>query len=64
MAGRPRTALGGLAVHVMNRVSGRQALFEDGGETGAGKHAAGRRPTQEEARRRGQWLLPPSSRPG
>ncbi|HSW45715.1 MAG TPA: hypothetical protein VLM89_09095 [Phycisphaerae bacterium] len=29
MAGRPRTALGELAYHVMNRVAGRQELFED-----------------------------------
>ncbi|HSW46797.1 MAG TPA: hypothetical protein VLM89_14645 [Phycisphaerae bacterium] len=29
MARRPRTALGGLAYHVMNRVAGRQELFED-----------------------------------
>jgi putative transposase len=32
MARRPRTALGGLAYHVMNRVSGRQDLFEDSGD--------------------------------
>jgi len=32
MARRPRTALGGLAYHVMNRVSGRQDLFEDAGD--------------------------------
>ena len=29
MARRPRVALGGLAYHVMNRVAGRQELFED-----------------------------------
>jgi putative transposase len=32
MARRPRTALGGLAYHLMNRVSGRQDLFEDAGD--------------------------------
>ncbi len=32
MARRPRTALGGLAYHVMNRVSGKQDLFEDSGD--------------------------------
>jgi putative transposase len=32
MARRPRTALGGLAYDVMNRVSGRQDLFEDAGD--------------------------------
>lgn len=32
MARRPRMALGGLAYHVMNRVSGQQPLFEDDGD--------------------------------
>jgi len=32
MARRPRTALGRLAYHVMNRVAGRQDLFEDAGD--------------------------------
>ena len=32
MARRPRTALGGMAYHVMNRGSGRQDLFEDAGD--------------------------------
>ncbi len=32
MAKRPRTALGGLAYHVMSRVSGKQDVFEDSGD--------------------------------
>ena len=32
MARRPRTVLGGLAYHVMNRVAGQQDLFEDAGD--------------------------------
>lgn len=32
MARRPRTVLGGLAYHVMNRVAGKQDLFEDAGD--------------------------------
>ncbi|NLX20182.1 MAG: transposase [Phycisphaerae bacterium] len=35
MARRPRTSLGGLAYHVMNRVAGGQDLFEDGNDYAA-----------------------------
>jgi hypothetical protein len=35
MARRPRTSLGGLAYHVMNRVAGGQDLFEDGDDCAA-----------------------------
>jgi len=44
MARRPRTSLGGLAYHVMNRVAGGEDLFADGHDCAAFERGAGRGP--------------------
>ncbi len=50
MARRPRTALGGQAYHVMNRVSGKQDLFEDSGDYEAFERVLGQARERESMR--------------
>lgn len=58
MARRPRTALGGLAYHVMNRVSGRQDLFEDAGDYEAFERVLAEAREREEMRVCAYALMP------
>ena len=58
MARRPRTALGGMAYHVMNRVSGRQDLFEDAGDYEAFERVLGEAREREAMRVCAYALMP------
>ena len=58
MARRPRTASGGMAYHVMNRVSGRQDLFEDVGDYEAFERVLGEAREREAMRVCAYALMP------